>query len=251
MLKKRIIPILLYREPTLVKGKQFDSSRRVGTVLQAVRVFNQRDVDELCLLDVCATANGNGPDFDVIEDVARECGVPFSYGGGIRHLDDALKVLRFGADKIVLNTLALENPAIISEIAQKAGSQAVVVSVDVRLHEGNYVCFSHSGSISTSWRLSDWLLKVQEMGAGEVILTSIEHEGMMEGFNLLLLDELPKEFNLPLVINGGAGKLADFVPVAKNSYVSGIAASSVFFFTEVTPRDVRNLLATSGVEVRR
>jgi cyclase len=185
-LKVRIIPTLLYKDMGLVKGVGFDSWRRVGSAMQAIKVYNLREVDELVFLDITATADGRSPDFDTIDDLADDCFMPFAVGGGIRTIEDVRHLLRVGADKVVLNTAAVENPALIEQIANKFGSQCVVVSIDAKLDDrGEYRVYTHAGKQETNENPVRVAERSEKLGAGEIIITSIERDGTMTGYDRL------------------------------------------------------------------
>ena len=180
MLKTRIIPTILWKHENIVKGISFDSRRRVGTLLPAVKVYNLRQVDELIILDIEATREGRIPNLNTISDVTKECFVPLTVGGGISTTDDVKAILRAGADKISLNTASYVNPQLISDIANTFGSQCIVASIDAKLVGEDYYCFSHNGSVNTGHTVRNWARKLEKLGAGEIIITSIERDGTLE-----------------------------------------------------------------------
>jgi len=250
MLKKRIIPSLLYKNFGLVKGKQFNSWRRIGTPLPAIKVYNSRDVDELMFLDVMATQDQDEIDFDLIKELTSDCFVPFSVGGGINDILHVQKLLDRGADKVTVNSHAFANPSFLEEIAKKYGSQCVVSSIDYKNIDGKRICFSHSGTVNTNIEVSDWLKIVQDNGAGEVLLTSIDHDGEMNGFDTDFLIEISENVNVPLIVAGGAGCPQDFYEVLKAPNISAVGAASIFQFTEITPNEVKAYLNEHGIPVR-
>ncbi|MBK9991773.1 MAG: imidazole glycerol phosphate synthase subunit HisF [Verrucomicrobia bacterium] len=250
MLKTRIIPTLLWKNFGLVKGEGFDSWRRVGTVLPAIKVYNTRDVDELILVDICATQEGREPDYESIAEFSCECFIPLTIGGGIQNLDHITRLLHTGADKITINTAAYTNPSLIYEAANRFGSQCVVVSIDVRrTPAGGYECYSHSGSSPTGRDPISWARQVELLGAGEILLTSVERDGTMRGYDLEVVAAVSSAVRIPVIASGGAGNYAHMADVI-TSGASAIAAASIFHFTEQTPLAAKHFLRTHGVHVR-
>lgn len=252
MLKVRIIPTLLWKNFGLVKGIGFDSWRRVGPVLPAVKVYNTRDVDELVLVDITACREGNEPDVDSVHDFADECFVPFTVGGGITHIDQIQRLLRAGADKISINSAAYANPQLINQAAGRFGAQCVVASIDARrLDDGSYGCFSHSGSTATGRKAEEWAKELEDRGAGEILITSIDRDGTMQGYDLALVERVAKAVNLPVIASGGAGNYEHMRQAIQEAGASAVAAASIFHFTEQTPAEAKKALAAAGIPVRR
>lgn len=252
MLKVRVIPTLLWKGPGLVKGVAFDSWRRIGTAMPAVKVFNARDVDELVLLDISATAEGRGPDLVAVEELAAECFVPLTVGGGIRDLDTIRALLRAGADKVALNTAAHELPGFVGEAARLYGSQCIVASVDARrAPDGSYACFSRSGALATGRELVAHARWLEAQGAGEILLTSIERDGTMQGYDLDMIAAVTAAVRIPVIAAGGAGRYADFVAAVRQAGASAVGAASMFQFTEQTPAGAKAFMAEQGIAVRQ
>jgi cyclase len=250
MLKLRVIPTLLYRAPTLVKGKRFDSSRRVGFPLQAIRIYNTRNVDELVFLDIDATQSGEDPDYELIDDLADWCAMPLTIGGGIKKLAHIQNLLSVGADKVIINSAALENPDFITSAAEKFGSQCIVVSIDYRKEpDGRYVVYSESGTKRTPYDPVDYAKIIESKGAGEIILTSIDNEGMMSGYDLSIAKEVCNNASIQVILSGGAGSAKDMI-AAIDAGASAVAAGSIFHFTEQTPMMMKKALAEQGYPVR-
>lgn len=251
MLKVRVIPTLLWKGPGLVKGVAFDSWRRIGTVMPAIKVYNTREVDELILLDIAATEEDRAPDYDAIEELAAECFVPLTIGGGVDSIDRVRDLLLAGADKVAVNTAAFESPGFIREASRLFGSQCVVASIDARRHgDGRYECFSHRGTRATGIevvRHAQWL---EEQGAGEILITSIERDGSMQGYDLELTRLVSQAVRIPVIASGGAGKCEDFVDAVRQADASAVAAASLFHFTELTPAEVKRHMGAHGIAVR-
>lgn len=250
MLKVRVIPTLLYKSVGLVKGVGFDSWRRVDTVLPAIKVYNMREVDELILLDIDATREQREPDYESIRDFSRECFVPFCVGGGIRNIEQVKELLRVGADKVAINTAAYENLDLISQGARLFGSQCIVVSIDCRKLNGVYYCFSHNGQRNTGYRLEDWIVKVVNAGAGEILLTSVESDGTMQGYDLEMIKCATALVDVPVIASGGAGSYEDMRKAVKESGASAVAAASIYHFTEQTPKEAKEYMGKCGIPVR-
>jgi imidazole glycerol-phosphate synthase subunit HisF len=251
MLKVRIIPTLLWKGVGLVKGAGFDSWRRVGPVLPAVKVYNQRDVDELMLVDIEAHQSGEGPDVESVNDFADECFVPFTVGGGITRVEQIAQLLRAGADKVCINTAAYEIPGLIHEAAQRFGAQCVVASIDARrMADGSLRCFSRSGSHDTGKEPVAWAKELQDLGAGEILITSIDRDGTLSGYDLALVAAVAQAVNVPVIASGGAGTYEHLRQAVQVAGAAAVAAASMFHFTEQTPAQAKLYLATAGVPVR-
>lgn len=251
MLKVRIIPTLLYKEVGLVKGVGFDSWRRVGSAMQAIKVYNMREVDELVFLDITATQERRSPDFELIDELADECFMPMTVGGGIRSINDVRRLLQVGADKVAINTQAIENPELIEQVAKKFGSQCVVVSIDVRKRDdGEYEVYTHSGTHPTGIDPLSLVQKVVSMGAGEILLTSIERDGTMNGYDVELIRNVSDLVSVPVIASGGAGNYEHMFQALTQGKASAVAAASIFHFTEQTPLEAKHYLDERNIHVR-
>ncbi|MBF0666025.1 MAG: imidazole glycerol phosphate synthase subunit HisF [Brevundimonas sp.] len=252
MLKVRVIPTLLWKNFGLVKGVGFDSWRRVGPVLPAIKVYNQREVDELVLVDIVAHGTGDDPDFESVNDFGQDCFVPLTVGGGITNLVQVQRLLRAGADKVAVNTAGYENPDLITEIASRFGAQCVVASIDVRARpEGGWRCFSHAGQQDTGRDAIEWAREMESRGAGEILITSIERDGTMEGYDLALVERVASAVRIPVIASGGAGNYEHMVAAVTQAGASAVAAASIFHFTEQTPAGAKAALEAAGIPVRR
>jgi cyclase len=251
MLKNRIIPTLLWKDLGLVKGKKFDSWRRIGSVMPAIKIYNSRDVDELILLDITATLEQREPDEESIKSFASECFVPFCVGGGINRISQIEYLLKSGADKVAINTFSYENPNFIKEASINFGSQCIVASIDVRkINEKEYYCFSNSGKKNTYKNPVEWSKKMEDMGCGEILLTAIDRDGTLGGYDLELIKFISESVNVPVIASGGAKDYNDMVRAIKNAGASAVAASSMFHFTEQTPNEAKNFMFSQGINVR-
>jgi len=247
MLAKRIIPTLLYRGDTLVKGKQFNSWRSVGNVQQAARIYAQRGVDELIILDIGATSEGRGPNLELISRICQDNFCPITVGGGVRTVEDVRDLLMAGADKVAICTALLDGIGftLLSACARKYGNQAIVASVDVKENE----IYSNCGEKSWGPVVVPWCNGLEECGAGEILLTSIEREGMMNGYDLDLVRAVSSNVSIPVIAHGGCGSYQDMAD-AIEAGASAVAAGSLFQFTDETPKGAAEYLSKKGYEVR-
>jgi cyclase len=251
MLKVRVIPTLLIREVNLVKGTTFDSWRAVGSPMQAVKVFNRRDVDELVILDINATPLNAEPDYAQIAMLAQECFVPLTVGGGVRSIDCIRKLLHAGADKVAINTHAYVEPSLVTDGAKCFGSQCIVAAVDYRRRaDGSLECFSHCGTIATGLDPVEWSRRLEQLGAGEILLTSMERDGLMGGYDLETLRAVTTAVSIPVIASGGAGSYEHMRGAIQSAGASAVAASSMFHFTHQTPAHAKQSLAAAGIPVR-
>jgi cyclase len=230
VLRARVIPCLLLRNGGLVKTVKFDRSTYVGDPINAVRIFNEKEVDELVFLDIGATPAGAGPNFELLQDIASEAFMPFGYGGGVTTLEQVRRIFATGVEKVVLNTAAAGNPRLVSGAAELAGSSSVVVSIDAkRSWLGQYSVFVNGGKTDTREDPASYARRMAELGAGEILLNAIHRDGTMEGYDLELIRRVASAVTIPVVAVGGAGRLADF-PAAVACGASAVGAGSLFVF---------------------
>jgi cyclase len=252
MLKVRIIPTLLWKNWGLVKGIGFNSWRRIGSVIPAIRIYNTRDVDELVLVDIAASQEKVPPDYESIDDFSEDCFVPLTVGGGITSIDQIQHLLRAGADKIIINTAAYANPKLVEEAAKRFGTQCIVASIDARcMEDGSYSCFSHSGTVAINRQPDDWARELELLGAGEILITSIDRDGTMQGYDLTLIKRVVCAVNLPVIASGGAGSYEHMRQAIQEAGASAVAAASIFHFTQQTPAEAKKVLAAAGIPVRK
>lgn len=247
MLAKRIIPTMLCRGRTLVKGRGFAGDRSVGHVMQAAKVHAMRGVDELLILDISATAEGRGPDLDMVRELSAECYIPITVGGGVKTLNDIDALLRAGADKVCIGAGWAESSDLIEDAARRFGSQAIVVSLDVR---GDTV-YTHSGAKCTlsSGNVSVFAQVLELRGAGEIVLQSIDRDGTMIGYDIELISEVAGVVEIPVVASGGCSGPEDMLK-AIQAGADAVAAGALFQFTDETPKSCARYLRANGVEVR-
>lgn len=251
MLKVRVIPTLLWKQFGLVKGAGFNSWRRVGPVLPAIKVYNQREVDEMVLVDIVAHQSDDDPDFESIDEFGQDCFVPLTVGGGIARIEQVQRLLRAGADKVSVNTAAYSRPELVTEIAKRHGVQSVVASIDVRKQDGGWTCYSHAGQQPTGREVAAWARELEDRGAGEILITSIERDGTMQGYDLALIEAVVRSVSIPVIASGGAGNYQHMVDAVIHAGASAVAAASIFHFTEQTPAGAKAALAAAGVPVRQ
>ena len=231
MLRTRVIPALLLRNESLVKTVGFGKFTYVGDPANTVRIFNELEVDELLFLDITASRENRSPNLKVLSDIANECFMPLGYGGGIKSLDQAKAIFDIGFEKVVVNTHAAENPALIGEIAAHCGSQAVIVSIDVKQGLfGRQTVRTLGGKRDTRFDPVVWAKKVEKSGAGEILLTSIDHEGSWKGFDLELVKRVTDAVSIPVIAHGGAGAANHFGQVVKQANASAVALGSMVVF---------------------
>jgi cyclase len=248
MLKHRVIPCVLLKNWQLVKSIGFKSYRTIGHPISTVRIYNARNVDELIVLDIDASSNNEEINVELILDIANECFMPLTIGGGIKTINDISKVLNAGADKISINSQALESPEFIKEASDIFGSQCIVCSIDVKKIEGEYKVFNKNKGLLDIHPLA--LAKnFQKYGAGEILLTSVDSEGSNNGYDLKLIRLFKGELSIPIILNGGMGHPDDAVKAIENG-ADAVAAAYIFHFSRWTPKDIKLVLAESCIPVR-
>jgi imidazole glycerol-phosphate synthase subunit HisF len=234
MLRPRIIPSLLIHEKGLVKTVKFKDPKYIGDPLNAVKIFNEKEVDELAVFDLDATVLGNEPNYSLIEKMANQSRMPICYGGGVKTVKQAQIIFNLGVEKIALSSSIIQNPNLISEISEKVGSQSVIIVLDVKKKFlGGYEIYTHNGKKSTGVNPIEFAKKAQELGAGEVIINSIDNDGMMNGFDMNLIAKVREVITIPLTVLGGAGSLDDIKNVIVKNGVIGVAAGSLFLYRGV------------------
>lgn len=244
-LARRIIPVILARGQQAVKGKGFDSWRSVGQLRQAIRVYEMRNVDEVILLDIAATPAGRGPNIDFVRDFAGEFFCPVTVGGGVTTTDHFRGLLAAGADKVAINTAAIETPDLISAAANKFGAQAVVVSIDVR---DGYVQ-THCGTRRTGLRPVEWVREVERLGAGEILLNAVERDGTLQSYDLALVHDVASAVGIPVIACGGAGTY-QHMKEGLDAGAHAVAAGAMWHFTDATPRGAAEYLGRHGYPTR-
>lgn len=232
MLRSRIIPCLLVQNGGLVKTVNFGSPKYVGDPINAVRIFNEKEVDELIVLDIDATIQGREPDYTLIKNLAAECHMPLCYGGGIKTVAQFERIVSLGVEKVAISSAAIHDDTLISCAAKRVGSQSVVVVMDVRKKGllGRYDLHTHNGAKATGLKPADFARRVEQLGAGEVVINSIDRDGVMKGYDLELLAKVRHAISLPVTVLGGAGSLGDIEGLIRAFGIIGAAAGSLFVF---------------------
>ena len=231
MLKARVTPCLLLKNRGLVKTIKFKDPKYIGDPINAVKIFNEKEVDELILLDITATTEKKGLQIRLISEIASECFMPLCYGGGICSIDDIREIFKLGIEKVSINTCAVENPLFIKSAADAFGSQSIVVSIDVKKDLfGKYEIFTQSGKKNTKLDPIKFIKQMENMGAGEILINSIDREGTMQGYYIDLIKKVAESVSIPVIVCGGAGKIEDFEEAVKKGGASAVAAGSLFVF---------------------
>lgn len=251
MLTKRIIPCLDVKEGRVVKGTKFLELRDAGDPVECAKVYGAQGADELVFLDITASSDNRGTMVDVVERTASECFMPLTVGGGIRTVEDMATMLHAGADKVSVNTAAIQNSRLISEGAARFGSQCIVVAIDARRNpQGGWVVYTHGGRKATPLEAVAWAAEVEKLGAGEILLTSMDTDGTKAGYDMDLVRAVSSAVGIPVIASGGAGTLQHMVDVLLKAGADAVLAASIFHFGEYTVGDVKKFLAAHGVPVR-
>lgn len=250
MLTKRIIPCLDVKEGRVVKGVSFVSLRDAGDPVELASFYDKQGADELVFLDISASHEGKETMVEVVKIVATELSIPFTVGGGIRSLEDMKRMLRAGADKVSLNTAALDRPELIKEGADFFGSQCIVVAIDAKKNGDSWDVYTHGGRNKTEWNAIEWAKKSVELGAGELLLTSMDKDGSKDGFDLELTQAVREAVEVPVIASGGAGNKEHFSEVFKAVDADAALAASIFHYKETSVAEVKEYLRKEGVNVR-
>ena len=252
MLKKRIIPCLDVKDGRVVKGVNFVNLTDVGDPVDSARAYYEAGCDELVFLDITATSDNRETTVEMVRRVADQVFIPFTVGGGIRSVEDMNKMLKAGADKVAVNSSALANPQLIADCAQKFGNQCVVAAIDAKkMADGSWHVFVAGGRKDTGRDLIQWAQEVVALGAGEILLTSMDKDGTKSGFDLEMLNRVAEVVDVPIIASGGAGNIEDIVEVFEKTTATGALAASIFHFGEVNIGETKQVLANAGIEVRR
>ena len=251
MLSKRIVPCLDIKDGRTVKGVNFVGLRDAGDPVELARKYAEIGADELVFLDITATHEKRKTLIHLVESVAKEVNIPFTVGGGVTSLDDAKALLNAGADKVAVNSAAIKRPELISEISLSLGNQCVVAAIDAKeVSPNNWKVFIQGGRKETDKELFSWAKELVSLGAGEILFTSMDHDGTKTGFAIDALKKLNKAVNVPIIASGGAGNIQHFIDVFEKSDVSAALAASIFHFEEVEIKELKNELKSIGLTVR-
>lgn len=231
MLRPRIIPSLLVHDKGLVKTVKFKNPKYVGDPINAVKIFNEKEVDELAIFDIDATVLGREPDYGLIEKLANQSRMPICYGGGVKTVEQAQKIFGLGIEKIALSSSVINDPKLITKISERVGSQSVIVVLDIKKKLlGGYELYTHNGKQSTGIDPTSFAVKVQELGAGEIVINSIDKDGLMKGYDLDLIEKVRKNTTLPVTVLGGAGSIDHIAELIEKNGIIGASAGSLFVF---------------------
>ena len=250
MLKKRIIPCLDIKNGRTVKGVNFLGLRDAGDPIELSHRYIESGADELVYLDITATVNQENIFYDLIKKIAQTVDIPFTVGGGIKTLQDVSKIISSGADKISLNSRALEDPNLISEIAKRFGSQCLVLAVDTKEVQGSWIVYKNGGRVPTRYNAKEWIKIAQDQGAGEILLTSMNNDGTREGFALEIIQEISETINIPLIASGGAGTIGHFIDLFKYTKATGALAASIFHYQDISIKELKRKLLKKGIALR-
>lgn len=250
MLAKRIVPCLDIKDGTTVKGINFVNLRDAGDPVELAKKYSQEGADELVFLDITATHEGRKTFTDLVKRIALNISIPFTVGGGINELKDVDRLLSAGADKISINSTAIRNPELINEIALNFGSQVCVCAIDARFDNGKWMCYTSGGRNLTDKELFSWAKEVENRGAGEILFTSMNHDGVKQGYANEALRHLSETLNIPIIASGGAGNMEHFKDVFSQGKADAALAASVFHFGEIAIKDLKDYLRNEGVNVR-
>jgi imidazole glycerol-phosphate synthase subunit HisF len=250
MLKKRIIPCLDIKDGRVVKGVQFLELKDAGSPVELASFYSKNGADELVFLDISATLEKRKTLAEMVTQLSKEINIPFTVGGGIQSVEDARLLLQSGADKVSINSAAVLNPKLITQISDAFGSQSLVVAIDIKKVDNNWYVFIKCGTESTGILAIDWAKKVEELGAGELLITSMNNDGSKDGFALEITNEISKVVSIPVIASGGAGNSQHFIDLFTKTEVSAGLAASIFHFNEVPISELKNVLKTKNIPIR-
>ena len=250
MLKTRLIPCLDVKSGRVVKGVNFLDLKDAGDPVEQAKFYDDSGADELCFLDITASHENRGTILGVVERTAEQCFIPLTVGGGIRTLEDIRRLLKAGADKISINTAAVKNPKLVESAAKKFGSQCVVVALDARRTNKSYEIFTHGGRTQTGIDALDWAKRMESLGAGELLLTSMDRDGTQKGFDLELTQMIADAVKIPLIASGGVGKLQHLVDGVKVGHASAVLAASIFHFGAYSIGEAKSYMESKGIAIR-
>jgi cyclase len=250
MLKKRIIPCLDIKDGRTVKGVNFVNLIDAGDPVELAKVYVKQGADELVFLDITATIENRKALAGLVERIASEINIPFTVGGGIENVEDVSVLLNAGADKVTVNSSAVRRPELISEIAAQFGSQCIVVAIDTKVIDEEWMVVVDGGRTNTDFKTLDWAYRVEELGAGEIMLTSMNNDGTKSGFSLDITGDVSRNVNIPVIASGGAGSMEHFSQVFFNTECSAALAASIFHFGEINIRELKKYLKHEGIAIR-
>ncbi len=250
MLKNRIIPCLDVKNGRVVKGINFIDLKDAGDPIEQAKIYSDGGADEICFLDITASNENRDTIHNVVEKTSKKCFVPLTVGGGIRNIDDIHKLLNCGADKVSINTAAVDNPKVVSDSSKKYGSQCIVVAIDAKKKGNTWEIFTHGGRNKTGINALDFAKKMEDSGAGELLVTSMDRDGTQEGYDIELMSNISTKVNIPVIASGGVGNLDHLVEGIKLGKASAVLAASIFHYGKFSLKEAKEYLDTKGIPVR-
>ena len=250
MLKNRIIPCLDVKNGRVVKGVNFVDLKDAGDPVEQAKVYSDGGADEICFLDITASNENRDTIYDVVERTSKKCFVPLTVGGGVRGVDDINKLLNCGADKVSINTAAVQNPEMIIESSKKFGSQCIVVAIDAKKKDDKWEIFTHGGRTKTGIDAINFAKKMEDSGAGELLITSMDRDGTQKGYDIKLISEIEKNVNIPIIASGGVGNLEHLLEGIKYGKASAVLAASTFHYGTFSIKEAKQYLDSKGIPVR-
>jgi len=250
MLKNRIIPCLDVKNGRVVKGINFVNLKDAGDPVEQAKIYSDGGADEICFLDITASNENRDTIYEVVEKTSKKCFVPLTVGGGVRSVGDINKLLNCGADKVSINTAAVQNSEVVVESSKKFGSQCIVVAIDAKKNGDKWEVFTHGGRNNSRIDVLEFAKKMEECGAGELLVTSMDRDGTQVGYDIELMSKISSKVNIPIIASGGVGKLDDFVDGIKLGNASAVLAASIFHYGKYSIKEVKEYLDSKGIPVR-
>jgi len=250
MLKKRIIPCLDVKNGRVVKGINFLDLKDAGDPVEQAKIYSDSGADEICFLDITATNENRETIYEIIKKTSKKCFVPLTVGGGVRSIEDISKLLNSGADKVSINTAAVQNSKVISESSKKFGSQCIVVAIDAKRKENSWEVFTHGGRKKTGVDVLDFAKKMEDFGAGELLVTSMDNDGTQNGYDIELISKISSSVNLPIIASGGVGNLDHLLKGIEDGKASAVLAASIFHYGKFTIRQAKEYLLSKNIPIR-
>ena len=250
MLKNRIIPCLDVKNGRVVKGINFVDLKDAGDPVEQSKIYTDVGADEICFLDITASNENREIIYDVVKKTSKKCFVPLTVGGGVRSIDDVKKLLNFGADKVSINTAAVQNPEVVVESSKKFGSQCIVVAIDAKKNADKWEIFTHGGRNNTGIDAIEFAKKMEKNGAGELLITSMDRDGTQVGYDIELMSTISSKVNIPLIASGGGGNLDHLVEGIKSGKASAVLAASIFHYGKYSVKEAKQYLESKGIPVR-
>ena len=250
MLKNRIIPCLDVKNGRVVKGINFVDLKDAGDPVEQAKIYSDGGADEICFLDITASNENREIIYDVVKKTSKKCFVPLTVGGGVRSIDDVKKLLNFGADKVSINTAAVQNPEVVVESSKKFGSQCIVVAIDAKKNADKWEIFTHGGRNKTGIDAIEFAKKMEENGAGELLITSMDRDGTQVGYDIELMSTISSKVNIPVIASGGVGNLDHLVDGIKLGNASAVLAASIFHYGKYSVKQAKEYLDSKGIPVR-